>query len=103
MKEMSFKYPADKKSLYRILKTQLQGLADGVTDLTANLANVSALLNQALTEINWVGFYLMKEGRLILGPFQGKPACVEILVGQGVCGKAVETDGVMLVDRKSVV
>ena len=98
MKEMSFKYPADKKSLYRILKTQLQGLADGVTDLTANLANVSALLNQALTEINWVGFYLMKEGRLILGPFQGKPACVEILVGQGVCGKAVETDGVMLVE-----
>ena len=98
MKEMSFKYPADKKSLYRILKTQLQGLADGVTDLTANLANVSALLNQALSEINWVGFYLMKEGRLILGPFQGKPACVEILVGQGVCGKAVETDGVMLVE-----
>ena len=86
MKEMSFKYPADKKSLYRILKTQLQGLADGVTDLTANLANVSALLNQALSEINWVGFYLMKEGRLILGPFQGKPACVEIEVGRGVCG-----------------
>ncbi len=98
MMEMCSVYPAEKKELYRILKTRLQGLIDGVPDLIANLANASALLNQALKEINWVGFYLMKEGRLVLGPFQGKPACVEIPVGQGVCGTAAERDTVMLVE-----
>lgn len=98
MMEMCSVYPAEKKELYRILKTRLQGLIDGVPYLIANLANASALLNQALKEINWVGFYLMKEGRLVLGPFQGKPACVEIPVGQGVCGTAAERDTVMLVE-----
>ena len=83
MRATNITYPAEKKGLYRLLTTQLQGLTDGVSDLTANLANVSALLNQALTDINWVGFYLMKDGCLILGPFQGKPACVEIQVGSG--------------------
>ena len=57
MKASLITYPTEKKELYRLLKTQLQGLVDGVIDLTANLANVSALLNQALTDINWVGFY----------------------------------------------
>ena len=90
-------YPTEKKALYRLIKIQLQGLVDGVPDLVANLANVSALLCQALTDINWVGFYLMKDGRLILGPFQGKPACVEIQTGCGVCGTAVERDEIMLV------
>ena len=99
MKASLITYPTEKKELYRLLKTQLQGLVDGVIDLTANLANVSALLNQALTDINWVGFYLMKEGRLILGPFQGKPACVEILVGRGVCGAAAVQDQVMRVEN----
>lgn len=99
MKASFITYPTDKKERYRLLKTQLQGLVDGVTDLTANLANVSALLNQALTDINWVGFYLMKEGRLILGPFQGKPACTEIQVGRGVCGMAAAKDEVILVEN----
>ncbi|MCI9421997.1 MAG: GAF domain-containing protein [Dorea sp.] len=99
MKASLITYPTEKKELYRLLKTQLQGLVDGVIDLTANLANVSALLNQALTDINWVGFYLMKEGRLILGPFQGKPACVEIEVGRGVCGAAAVQDQVMRVEN----
>ncbi len=99
MESSSFTYPADKKALYRILKTQMQGLIDGVPDLIANLANISALLNQALTDINWVGFYLMKDGRLILGPFQGKPACVEIQVGRGVCGTAVARDEIVLVEN----
>ena len=99
MKASLITYPTEKKELYRLLKTQLPGLVDGVTDLTANLANVSALLNQALTDINWVGFYLMKEGRLILGPFQGKPACVEIEVGRGVCGAAAVQDQVMRVEN----
>ena len=99
MKASLITYPTEKKELYRLLKTQLQGLVDGVIELTANLANVSALLNQALTDINWVGFYLMKEGRLILGPFQGKPACVEIEVGRGVCGAAAVQDQVMRVEN----
>ena len=98
MKTISVTYPADKKALYRLVRTKLHGLTDGIPHMLANLANASALLNQALTDINWVGFYLMQDKILVLGPFQGKPACVEILVGQGVCGKAVETDGVMLVE-----
>ena len=97
MKPDNFKYPADKLSMYRILKTQLQGLIDGVPHLTANLANASALLNQALDNINWVGFYLLDKNTLILGPFQGKPACIEIKTGNGVCGTAVAEDDVMLV------
>lgn len=97
--ESSIIYPADKKSLYRLLRIQIQGLTDKVTDLTASLANISALLNQVLPEINWVGFYLVKDGQLVLGPFQGKPACVQIPVGSGVCGTAVARDEIMLVEN----
>ncbi|HHU6749464.1 TPA: GAF domain-containing protein [Staphylococcus pseudintermedius] len=74
---------------YHLLSRQLDAMLDGETDLIANLSNTSALLNENLTQINWVGFYLMKDGALILGPFQGKPACVHIEVGKGVCGTAV--------------
>lgn len=97
---MAFKpttYPEEKSLMYRLLKTQLIGLVDGVSHLTANLANTSALLNSALKDINWVGFYLLEEGTLILGPFQGNPACVEIKAGSGVCGTAVAEDKVQLV------
>lgn len=97
MKLETFQYPEGKASMYRILRTQLQGLTDGVPHVTANLANASALLNQALDKINWVGFYLLEKDRLVLGPFQGKPACIEIKVGNGVCGTAVAEDSVMLV------
>ncbi|MDY2661844.1 GAF domain-containing protein [Bariatricus massiliensis] len=97
MKLETFQYPEDKASMYRILRTQLQGLTDGVHHVTANLANASALLNQALDKINWVGFYLLEKDTLVLGPFQGKPACIEIKVGNGVCGTAVAEDSVMLV------
>lgn len=97
MKSETFQYPTDKTSMYRILKTQLQGLIDGIPHLTANLANASALLNQALEDINWVGFYLLEGDTLVLGPFQGKPACIEIKVGNGVCGTAVAEDSIMLV------
>ena len=90
-------YPADKPSLYRLLRTQLLGLIDGIPHRIANLSNASALLGEALTDINWVGFYLMENGKLVLGPFQGKPACIEIEVGNGVCGTAVAKDEVMLV------
>lgn len=97
MEFKSIAYPAEKTQLYKLLKTQLTGLIDGVPHSLANLANASALLNQALADINWVGFYLLEGDTLILGPFQGKPACVEIKTGNGVCGTAVAKDEIMLV------
>lgn len=97
---MAFKpttYPAEKPLMYRLLKTQLTALIDGVPYPTANLANASALLNSALKEINWVGFYFLEGDILVLGPFQGNPACVEIKSGNGVCGTAVAKDEIQLV------
>ena len=82
---------------YDILIRQLDALLTGETDLIANLSNTSALLNESLEQINWVGFYLMKNDALILGPFQGKPACVHIKVGSGVCGTAVKLNAVQRV------
>ncbi len=70
---------------------QLNALLEDETDLIANLANVSAALNDFLEDINWVGFYLYKEDQLVLGPFQGHPACVRIPMNRGVCGKAATT------------
>ena len=87
----------DKEKFYRILKVRLQGLVDGVPYPLANLANASALLYQELANINWAGFYLMEDGVLVLGPFQGKPACVKIAVGKGVCGTAVAEDASIMV------
>ncbi|MBQ7801994.1 MAG: GAF domain-containing protein [Oscillospiraceae bacterium] len=83
---------------YESLAAQLAALTDGVPYETANLANASALLWQELPEINWVGFYKMEKDRLILGPFQGKPACIVIPVGKGVCGTAVAEDAVQRVE-----
>ena len=76
---------------YASLNAQLQSLIEGVPYQTANLANASALLWQELEDLNWAGFYLMREGALVLGPFQGKPACIRIALGKGVCGTAAET------------
>ena len=74
---------------YELVIKQLKALLDGEDDLIANLLNASALLNQFLSDINWVGFYLTKEkNQLVLGPFQGLPACVRIPFGRGVCGTA---------------
>ena len=79
-----------KNAFYDSLLSQLQALIEGENDLIANLANTSALLNLALEDLNWVGFYLLKSpNELVLGPFQGKPACLRIPVGKGVCGTAV--------------
>lgn len=77
------------KPNYKLLARQLDALLKGETDLIANLSNASALLNDQLDNINWLGFYLIKDNELILGPFQGKPACVHIPIGKGVCGTAV--------------
>ena len=82
---------------YSLISKEIEALTSDVKNLTANLSNVSALLNMELSDINWVGFYLLCENELILGPFQGKPACVTISVGKGVCGIAVSTDSVQLV------
>jgi len=84
-------YPEEKKAMYELLESQLRALTEGERDPIPNLANMSALLYQALTEINWAGFYLMKDGMLVLGPFQGNPACIRIPVGRGVCGTAAKT------------
>lgn len=82
---------------YKLLCDQLSSLIGGVPHLVANLANASALLYEALDDINWAGFYMMKDGKLVLGPFQGKAACIEIPVGKGVCGTAVLKDETQLV------
>ena len=75
MNASNFEWPVDKKPLYSLLSIRLRGLIDGIPHQISNLANASALLGDALLNINWVGFYLMREGRLVLGPFQGKPGC----------------------------
>ena len=76
---------------YQELARMLQALLEGETDLVANAANTAAQLFHGLPELNWAGFYLMNGGELVLGPFQGKPACVRITVGRGVCGTAAAT------------
>ncbi len=83
---------------YVQLARDLKALLSGETDLIANAANTSALINDALPDLNWAGFYLYKSGELVLGPFQGKPACVRIAMGQGVCGTAAQCRQTMLVE-----
>lgn len=97
MVELTSLYPDDKKELYALLNAQLRALLDNEPDVIPGLANASALLMGALKDINWSGFYLMKKGELLLGPFQGKTACVHIAVGRGVCGTAAKEDRVQLV------
>ena len=82
---------------YEVIGSQLKALTEGIPHEVANLANASALLWQELPGLNWVGFYKMENGILVLGPFQGKPACIEIPVGKGVCGTAVAEDQTQLV------
>ena len=86
-----------KKTNYTLAAQQLAALIEGIPYEVANLANASALLWQEMPDINWVGFYKMTDGALVLGPFQGKPACIKIPVGRGVCGTAVAEDAVQLV------
>ena len=77
-----------KNELYDQLASQLSNLLLGERDLIANAANFSSLIFHSLPELSWVGFYFLKDGELVLGPFQGKPACMRIALGQGVCGTA---------------
>ena len=88
----------NKKEQYKLMNAQLQALIEDVPHRIANMANASALIFNTLEDLNWAGFYLMENGILVLGPFQGKTACIEIRVGKGVCGTAVERDEIMLVE-----
>lgn|SRR5699024_7825469 len=83
-------YSGNKQEDYQTLLNQLSALIEGETDEITLLANASALLNQFLNEVNWVGFYIWKENELVLGPFQGLPACTRIAYGKGVCGTAIK-------------
>jgi L-methionine (R)-S-oxide reductase len=80
----------DKREIYGELLRQARGLFEGERDAIANAANLTALLFGGLAKINWAGFYFLKGSELVLGPFQGKPACVRIALGKGVCGSAME-------------
>lgn len=82
---------------YQTLNEQLAALIRGVPHRIANLANAAALLYHTMEGLNWAGFYLMENGMLVLGPFQGKPACIEIALGRGVCGTAAAQDSTQLV------
>jgi GAF domain-containing protein len=81
--------PEAKHTMYADLRSQLQGLVAGESDLIANTANFSSLVFNSMPGLNWAGFYFLKEDELVLGPFQGKPACIRIKKGRGVCGTTV--------------
>ena len=89
---------ADKATLYRDIASALEGLIAGETDAIANMANAAALIFEGLPDINWVGFYRNVGGELVLGPFQGRPACIRIPFGTGVCGGAAATRQVQRVE-----
>jgi len=89
---------ADKANLYSDLASALEGLVAGEPDGIANMANAAAVIWESLPDINWVGFYRNIGGELVLGPFQGRPACIRIPFGSGVCGEAAATLKVQLID-----
>ncbi|GAA0255363.1 GAF domain-containing protein [Rhodanobacter caeni] len=88
---------ASKREHYDDLVSQARGLLAGERDLVANAANFSALIYHSLPDINWAGFYLYDGNELVVGPFQGKPACIRIAIGRGVCGTAAQTRETQLV------
>ncbi len=89
---------ADKPTLYRDLALALEGLIGDETDPIANMANAAGLIWESLPDLNWAGFYRNVDGELVLGPFQGRPACIRIPFGTGVCGVAAATGAVQRVD-----
>lgn len=89
---------SDKATLYRDLAQALEALVEGEPDPVANMANAAALIFESLPDLNWAGFYRNLGGELVLGPFQGRPACIRIRFGEGVCGVAAETRAVQRVD-----
>lgn len=91
-------YPTEKSERYHLLQRQLTALVEGEDEPIPNLANASALIWLGLEDINWAGFYLVKNGELLLGPFQGKPACIHIPLGKGVCGSAAAEERTFVID-----
>ena len=89
---------ADKATMYRDLESALKGLVAGEADAVANMANAAALIWETLPDLNWAGFYRNAGGELVLGPFQGRPACIRIKFGEGVCGAAAATRQVQRVE-----
>ena len=89
---------ADSATMYRDLASALQGLVEGETDAIANMANASALIFETLPDVNWVGFYRNVDGELVLGPFQGRPACIRMSFDEGVCGAAAKSRQVQRVE-----
>ncbi|MGR9049053.1 GAF domain-containing protein [Halobacillus faecis] len=94
----STSYTGTKNETYDLVIKQLKALIEDEPDQIANLSNASSLLNQFLDDVNWVGFYLWKDSQLVLGPFQGLPACVRIPSGRGVCGTAVAKNEVQRIE-----
>lgn len=88
-----------KPALYAEITGQVRALTEGERDLIANLANTASLLYHSMPDLNWVGFYLLKDGELVVGPFQGKPACVRIALGKGVCGTAAARRAPVMVEN----
>jgi GAF domain-containing protein len=89
---------ADTGTMYRDLTSALEGLVGGEPDAIANMANAAAVIFETLPDVNWVGFYRNIGGELVLGPFQGRPACIRIKFGEGVCGVAAQTRQVQRVE-----
>ena len=89
---------ADKPTMYRDLASALEGLVAGETDTVANMANASALIFETLPDVNWVGFYRNVGGELVVGPFQGRPACIRMTFDEGVCGAAAKSRQVQRVE-----
>jgi len=85
-------------TFYSQLAAQARSLVEGERDMIANMANISALLFNQMDDVNWAGFYLYKEDQLVLGPFQGQPACIRIPMGKGVCGTAAATNTVQRIE-----
>ncbi len=88
----------NKPQHYAQLAQQVEAIVAGEQDLVANMANISAILYWALDNVNWAGFYLLKEEQLVLGPFHGQPACIRIPIGKGVCGTAVSKNSIQLIE-----
>jgi L-methionine (R)-S-oxide reductase len=88
----------NKQQHYSELAQQIEAIVAGEQDLVANMANISAILYWALENVNWAGFYFVKEEQLVLGPFHGQPACIRIPMGKGVCGTAVSEKTIQMID-----
>ena len=99
MHELDIDPTQPKAALYSSVVAQTRALLEGERDAIANFANTTSLLYHSLPDLNWVGFYLLKDGELVVGPFQGKPACVRIALGKGVCGTAAARRAPVIVEN----